>query len=83
MLQNNSIAYGTPVNWMAYLGCIIVATIVGIVTYSRGGNNSVLAAGAALILLGISAIAFELVMLWIVVFLLIIYCGWTLFGERR
>ncbi len=83
MLQTNSAAYDTPINWMAYLGCIMFAVIVGIATYANAGNNSVLAAGAALIVLGIGAVAFELMMLWIVVFLLIIYCGFTLFGERR
>lgn len=79
----DSATYGTDENWLWYLLTIFVATGIGVVLYDRANFNLPMsAAGAAVVLAG-GAVAFELIMLWIAVAFIIIFAGFSMFGERR
>lgn len=75
-------SYNNDASWTWYLIVILVATGAGVVVYSIKNNLTQGAMAVALVLFG-SAIAFKLIWLWAGFAFVLIYLGFTMFGERR
>jgi len=83
IVQNVATAYNQPVNYLWYFIWMMIAAVLGIVTYLRGNYNYVLASGVMLIWIGIGVWYMNVVAGGVVVLLGVIGLGWSLTGYRR
>jgi len=83
MISDVATSYTIPVDMLWYFLWIMASAFIGIVMYNiTPGKNLNVALTATLCFVGLG-IYMELIMLWVLFFMLIISIGWILYGERR
>lgn len=82
MISSVATSYTIPEAMLWYFLWILGSSFVGIVMYNITSKNLNVALTATLCCVGLG-IYMELVMLWVLFFMLLIGIGWILYGERR
>ena len=82
LISDWATAYEVPLNMAWYFVWMLIGIGGGIILYNRSSYNLPMTLAAELIWFGIGA-AIGLIMLWIIVVLLVIGMGFTVFGNRH